>query len=556
MPTQYETNFIVESRGDSAGVALLQSVVETIERELQSGDGAADYELETNRSGSAGYAHFSGERSHPSFPATVRLETRLCTLDGTADVAAQILTRFISADGVDLPDQPAGPPRLLDAITGHFQCRAGITEISSQPLELNEEDAEAFASERLFNSERKLPIFLITQNSIDPVAAQWRLQGVAQVVHCIGDADQALLEHTGISTYGGAVRIYWPGCQPRQNPPPPAGFRDFFMPNDARRLSLYEVQKACLADAPETDFDIRFNAARTTVILERNRQLEAEHRERDARSDSDNSAAMAELEKARRTAEVRSNELSRQLQAAQRNVEQLQRENAEAQEIIDGLEEELDELSEPSGGVSGVGRDERSRLRHQYDELRSRMAEQEKTIARLNDENQLLRQRERTRFDVGERSLPLRAGHIGNITTLNHALNIFRDPCRHFIVRKLRANYGDDLTDALGKSIEFRDNQRFNAMKRPESVFDVNDFSAIIGSNLECFENWQSLCRSMDDVRHIRNRAAHPPPEGFNEEWTQDSLRTIAETLETLGDESSAQGVAEIREIIATTRRV
>ena len=556
MPTQYETNFTVDSRGAVGGVELLQSVIETIEQELQSGEGAADYELETNRIGPVGYAHFSGERTHPSLPAMVRLETRLCTLDGVPEVAAQILTRFISADGVDLSDQPAGPPRLLDAITGRFQCSIGTTELSGQPVELKVEDAEAFVREQLFSSDRTLPIFLITQNSLDPVAAQRRLQGVAQVAHCLGDAAQALFEHTGIRTYGGAARIYWPGCQLRQNRRPPQGFKDFFMPNDVRRLSLYEVQKACLADASETDFDIRFSSARTTVILECNRQLEAEKRERDARSSSNDSAAISDLEKARRTAEVRSNELSRQLQIAQRNAERLLREKAEAEEIIAGLEEELDELAEHPGGVPGDERNERSRLRRQYDELRSRTAEQEKTIARLNEDNQSLRQRERTRHDAGDWSLPLRAGHIGNITTLNHALNIFRDPCRAFIVRKLRANYGNDLTDALGGSIEFRDNQRSNVAERPESVFDVGDFSAIIASNWNCFDDWQSLCRRMDDVRRIRNRAAHPPPEGFNEDWTQDSLRTIADTLECLGVTRHAEGVAEIRDLIAATRRI
>ena len=556
MPTQYETNFTVESRGGLGGVELLQSLIETIEQELRSGEGAADYELETNRVGSVGYAHFSGERTHPSLPATVRLETRLCTLDDAPDVAVQILTRFVSADGVDLPDQPAGPPRLLDAITARFHCRAGTTEISGQPVELSAEDAEAFASAQVFSSERMLPIFLITQNSIDPTAAQRRLQGLAQVAHCLGNADRALMEHTGISTYDGAARIYWPGCQPRQNRRPPQGFRDFFMPNDARRLSLYEVQKACLADAPETDFDIRFSSARTTVILERNRQLEAENRERDAGSVPEDSSRIAGLEKARRTAEVRSNELSRQLQVAQRNVEQLLREKTEAGEIIAGLEEELDELAGHPGGATGEERDQRSRLRRQYDELRSKTAEQEKTIARLNEDNQLLRQRERTRPDAAHRSLSLRAGHIGNITTLNHALNIFRDPCRAFIVRKLRDNHGDDLTAALGRSIEFRDNQRSNAVERPETVFDVGDFSAIIASNWDCFDDWQSLCRRMDDVKRIRNRAAHPPPEGFDEDWTQDSLRTIADTLESLGGKRSAEGVAEIRDLIAATRRI
>ena len=264
MPTEYETNFIVQHRDGLGGTDLLRAVTETIETELQSADGAADYELETNRVGAVGYAHFSGERSHPSLPATVRLEARLCALDETPDIAVQILTRFISADGTDLADQRAGPPRLLDAITDQFRCNAGCSEIASQPVEVNTVSAEAFARECLLNPERTLPILLITRNSIDPATAQRILQGVAQVAYCVDNADQTLRQHTSISTYGGAVRIYWPGCRTGHNPRPPQGFRDFYMPNDVHRLSLREVQQVCLVNAPETDFDLRFSTARTT----------------------------------------------------------------------------------------------------------------------------------------------------------------------------------------------------------------------------------------------------------------------------------------------------
>ena len=557
MPTQYETNFIIQSTDDLAGMGLLHAITEAIERELQSGDGAADYELETNRVGAVGYAHFSGERSHPSQSATVRLDARLCTLDETPDIAVQILTRFISADGKDLLEQPAGPPRLLNAITGKFRCNTGCSEIGNQPVELKASNIEAFAREHMFNSERTLPILLITQNSIDPERAQRVLQGVAQVAYCSGNTDQALMQHTGIRTYGGAVRIYWPGCQPGQNRRPPPGFKDFYMPSDVRRPSfLYEAQKACLANEPGTDFDTLFSSARTTVILERNHQLEEQSRAYDAVAEPEDSTKIAELERAKRTAEVRGNEMNRRLQTAQRSIEQLEREKEESQEIISSLKEELDELSQGSGNVSGEGREERNRFRRQYEDLRARTVAQEKTIVRLNDDNQRLRQRERTRDSADGRLLRLGPEHLGNITIMNHALNIFRDPCRKFIVRRLRSGYGHDLTDALGKSIEFRDNQRRTVTEHPEEVFDIGDFSAIVASNWECFDNWQSLSRKMDEVRHIRNRASHPPTEGFNKDRTQDSLRIIIEALEYLDDRESEECVAEIRELVEVLRSI
>lgn len=557
MPNQYETNFIVQSGDGLSGSQLLKAVVEAIENELQSADGEADYELEANQYGKIGYAHFSGERSHPSLPAAVRLESRLCTLDDGPDVAVQVLTRFISADGADLPERPAGPPRLLDAITGRFQCRSGSAEVSSQPVEINTDSVESFATRQVLNPDRPLPIFLITQNTIDPTMAQRWLQGVALVAYCVGDADQSLARHTGIRTYGGATRIYWPGCQFGKNGPKPApGIKDFCMPAEARQMSWYDIQDSCLTGNPELEFDIRFSSARTAVILERNRQLEAANRERDMRPEVEDNTRVAELEKAKRRAEVRSNELSRQLQTAKESIEQLTKETEESTEIISELEEELDELSQHSSGATGEGRDERSRLRRQHEELRARAAEQEKTIAKLNDDNQRLRQRERMRDSVNGRTLRLGAGLAGNITTLNHALNVYREPCRKFIVQKLQASHGRDLTDVLSKSIEFRENQRSNAAERPEAAFDIGDFSAIIAANWDCFEDWTLLRRRMDDVRHIRNRAAHPPPEGFDENWTQDSLRTIVETLKSLGDKQSEECVSEIWELTETIRSV
>ena len=536
MPTQYETSFTILPCDDLGGAELLQAVIEAIESELQSSDGATDYELENNRAGAVGYAHFSGERSHPSLPAAVRLEARLCTRDDTPGVAVQILTRFISADGADLPERAAGPPRLLDAITGQFRCRVGASEISGQPIVLNADNAENFARDQLLNPERTLPIFLITQDSIDPAAAQRGLQGVAQVAYCNGGADQELATHTGIRTYGGAVRIYWPHCQPGHNGPKPvAGIRDFYMPGpEVQRLSLYEVQKACLAGEPGIDFDGLFSIARSAVVQERNRRppaTAAPSSEPESASpavattattattvaEPEPEAAAAiraelkEQQRAQRMAEVRSLEANRKLQAAQHTIERLTQEKAQAEETISSLEAEISERAGARQNPAGDSREERSQLRQQVAELRSRATDQEKTIARLNDDNQLLRQRQRARDDGEGLSIRLGSEEIGNITTLNHALNIYRGPGRKFIVRKLQAAHGLDLTVPLNKSVEFgSERQRRDARMEPEAAFDIRDFSAIISANPHCFADWQSLYKKMDDVRRIRNVAAHP----------------------------------------------
>ncbi len=572
MPTQYETSFTILNRDGSGGAELLQVAIDTIEEELQSSDGEVDYELEANRVGTIGYAHFSGERSHPNLPAAVRLEARLCTLDDAPDVAVQILTRFISSDGADLPEHAAGPPRFLDTIIRQFQCRAGISKITAQPLELDDGNIEDFARNQLLNSQRRLPIFLITPGQdglpgCDPDNAQRMLQGVAQVAYCVDNAALLLRQHSGISTYGGAVRIYWPNCKPGRNGmKPDSGITDFYMPEAVRRMSLYEVQKACLASGQGIDIDELYSVARSAVARSLNSRRAAEEtalvsEEAEVQSEPDSfdtlRAELAELGRTKRVAEVRNLEMRRQVELAQRNIERLTREKEEAEEIVSNLEREIEARAREDGVNVGEGREERSQLRQRNEELRARVTEYEKTISRLNDDNQQLRQRNRLRDDDSGPLIRLGDGNIGNVTTLNHALNVYRDPCRKFIVRKLRAAHGDDLINALSNSIELRDYQHLrNASEQPEAAIDIGDFSAIVSSNPHCFEDWQSLYRRMDDIRRIRNRAAHPPPSGLDDDWTQDSLRTIVETLETLGDERVVENIREVRELIALTRRI
>lgn len=577
MPTQYETNFIIESGDNLRGVDLLSAATDAIERELQGSEGVVDYEIAGNQAGQIGFSHFSGERSHPSLPAAMRLEARLCTLDDAEDVAVQILTRFISADGTDLPERPAGPPRLLDAIVEQFPCRVGTSKITIRAFQVNDYNAERFAQEQMLSPARTLPVFLITPSQhgvpvCNPDTAQRVLQGVAQVAYCTGTADQALREHTGIATFGGAVRIYWPNCRPGRNGmKPDSRITDFYMPDAVSRLSLYEVQKACLRNEAGIDFDVLFSSARSAVVQERNRQTQAtvETLEfgkpsadiitpaQQEREISGRRSEIEELEKARRLAEVRDLETKRQLQSALQTIERLTHEKESAEETIEDLEAEVEELSRDALSDIDHDRAERSRLRQQYHELRTRAEENEKTIVRLNDDNQRLRQRERLRHSADGTSIPLGSEAIGNITMLNHALNIYRDPCRKYIVRKLQANHGSDLTGALSKSLEFHDErQRRNAAEQPAAAFDVGDFSAIISANPNCFEDWQTLYRKTDDVRRIRNRAAHPPPDGLDKDWTLDSLRSIAEALESLVGKESAESAGEIHELIATIHAV
>jgi hypothetical protein len=178
------------------------------------------------------------------------------------------------------------------------------------------------------------------------------------------------------------------------------------------------------------------------------------------------------------------------------------------------------------------------------------VTEQEQTITSLNVENQLLKQRAMIRNSNESRVvIPLGNRHPCYITVLNHAVNIYRDPYRKYIVRRLRATHGDDLTDTLSKSVEFKNDQRALASTNPESAFDVSDFPHIINDNRECFDNGRDLSMMMREVRDIRNRAVHPPTGGISKTSTLDGLRVILDALKYLNEEEPVTGIVEIQEL-------
>ena len=281
MLTQYAANFIISGSDAASGVPRLRQVVGLVMEELQATTGAAAPDLEQGATAAGGYASISAERPYPMQPGqpelSVRLEARFCTaadgdgdgdVENTAAVAAQISTRFISADGSDPPELLVGPPRLLREIVQRFPCRNGVSPVANAVARVTAADAADFTNAQLLNPQRTLPILVITERpqggtAIDPERALSLLLGVAQVAHFDANGPAP-----GVARcYNGSVRMYWPPGLQRPG---------YYTWNAAAALSLASLQRDCLANAAESDFDRRFGMARAAVILERNRQLESE----------------------------------------------------------------------------------------------------------------------------------------------------------------------------------------------------------------------------------------------------------------------------------------
>ena len=555
MPTQYETCFAIRSAGDATGVRLLKDVTERILVELRStsdaptsNEGAPD--LETGETANAGYARISAERVHPLHPEVrVRLEVSLCT--NGDNLEAEFRSFFLAAPGVEPSNLSPGPPRLLQAITREFHCAIDHDSVTNDPVRVTGDEAESFAAEFILNPQRRLPILAVSEgrlgnSMVDPAAAQRTLLGVAIVASYDKDAANIMSQFVGkrLACYGGAIRMFWPGCKVNANE---RGPRIFYMPGkiQAKGASLLrEMQQACIDGAPESDFDHLFSAARTGIILERNRQLETQQHQRSEESPGD-TTELGNIRRELRKEQIAAREATRKWKSALAQVAKLEQELSEEKDRNENLyilqEEQAIELQ-----PSNDRREGRRNLRAANKELRKKNQEQANTIARINEDNQFLRQElERMRvLETTPYEIRMDFPHPGNVTILNYALNLYRDPMRRFILDHLQADDEEGQKEILSYSIQF-DFSR-DALQSPASLIDVNDFHNVVSDNSPYFPNSRNLAQTLRDIKDIRNKAAHPPLGGVAAEFTQYGLRRIDEALKVIGAKHEQREVGSL----------
>ena len=554
MPAQYEICFTIRGGDGVGGVQLLREATERITGELVSStaDAAADEgapDVETGATELSGYTRISAERNYPADPQyRVRLEVRLCT-GGNGDLEAEVHSRFLSTTEAAPPELLAGPPRLFQFIMGEFQCAAGTEPLPWLHRYVARNDAESFACESVLNSQRRLPILALSEDrngilALDPARAQRSLLGVASVAVLAPGAATELTRYLGrwFSSSSGALQILWPGSRVDTNGDGP---RIFYFRDAAARKGvpelLRELQQVCICNAPESDFDSAFSEARVSVILERNRLLEAQQAV-PAREDADQDSTLKSTKRELRKAQVAAGEDNRKWQNAMATVARLEQELAAANDVIAELS------APPSGTVEPQDEREITRqLRAETRELREERDKLRETNDRLNDDNQLLRQQERQLSSVNDAYvIRLANPHPGNVTVLNHALNLYRDPMRHYIISNLGTSDEAGLKEILRMSVEFNPTTR----ERPESLIDVNDFHNVVSDNRTYFEDRRNLAWNLRQIKDVRNKAAHPPPGGISDDYTQDGLTRIAEALDAIGANQEHVEVSRLRDKI------
>ena len=553
MSGQYETCFTISgNNGAAVGVNLLREVTERITSELllstvdATDEGAPD--VETGATETAGYTHISAERNYPNSPEyRMRLEVRLCTKGDWLEV--EVRSRFLSADGAEPPNLPAGPPRLLRAIAEGFPCSIGSDLLTYEPARITAANVESFASESILSPLRQLPVLAISEDNsgnhaLDPSRAQRILAGVAAVAVCDKDAANTMSQHVGrsLACYNGAIRVFWPGCRFNANGSGPSLF--YMLPTARAKGSglLRELQQTCINNASESDFDSIFSGARVSVILERNRLLESQQRILSERSSEAPTSEVGTLQRDLRRQEIAAREANRKWQNALATIANLEQELADTKANI----EELSSLQLDVGKPQSE-RENTRKLRAENRELREKLEHLTETNARLNSDNQLLRQQDQRNRSEGEAYvIRLDCPHPGNVTILNYALNLYRDPMRRYIIGNLDASDEDGLREILRMSVEIHP----SAKEKPEALIDVNDFHNIVTDNPTYFDNSRDLAWNLRQIRDVRNRAAHPPPEGIRDDFTQYGLARMSEALETIGARQELMEVVRLRDRI------
>lgn len=551
MLTEYETGFTIQETSGLVGNALLTKVADKLEFLLTyGGDDGPPRFTERETSASSGYSVITADRLHHLVPKhTVRIQARLCTKG--KEVTAQIRSRFISSDGNDPPNLTAGPPRILKEIVDNYECKIGIDQYQyhfrREVFRVEDVPTAREVMNFITNSNRKIPVLVLTDSTdgdtvIEPELAFDYLLGLALVVHFKGETSRCIGDTPGIQAcFNGAMRFFWPGSPESK----------FYWPQDAANISITQFQKDCIENADSHDlngdFEQIFSSVRTKVIREQRSKQEL--------------TALSWT--------------TQQLAQAQERIYELERIAKETEmknsQTVDELLEQLNVARTVSGAVSDSEKDKEIRkLNTAANQWKRRLRQSEDSNRELRKENSDLKASlERAEVEAAATKVPaiteeVQEGlsltgnaRIDNVTILNHAINIYRNPARQYIIKALRKRYNNNLKEiceAIERTMNSDDDRRrlreAESNSRPQDAIDVGNFEYIVMNNTACFGEKRRLSTRMSDVRQVRNAAAHPEYNGIDNLKAKDGLNKVAGALREMGNNDYGKLVEQLLPLV------
>lgn len=551
MLTEYETGFTILETSELTGTALLADVADGLESLLADRRSeVSPISTEREISALSGYVIIGADRLHPIDPRhTLRIQARLCT-EGQS-VTAQIRSRFISGDENDPADLTAGPPLALREIVGNYRCEIGTSQFRysfrKEVFQVDDVPTARQVMSFITNPDRRVPVLVLTEDStgrtaIEPQDAFDYLLGLALVVRFVGNTSSHIRDATGQACYNGAMRFYWPG----------GSVSKFYWPQDAAAISVTQFQKDCIDNAETLDlngdFEQIFSAARTRVIREQRIEREQAAQSETATQLKEALERISELEHQTRETEVKHKQVVNEL------LEQLSNERTNSLSDSD-KDKEIRRQRAEIASLRGI----RKKLESANGDLRRTQKVDKDTIENLTLRNKKLAAAEPpviagTALDGGLQ-LTGDAG-IDNVTVLNHAINIYRNPARQFIIRALRKRYNDveEQCKIIERTINSADDRKRLWEARNErniqDGIDVGHFENIVMDNRACFGEKPRLSTRMSDVRQVRNAAAHPKYNGIDSLRAKDGLNKVARALREMDNNDDSKLVERLLPLV------
>ena len=511
MPGYYKTTFSVYGTNELdrlEGPDLLSDVQHFIIERLSADQDQPPLERDYDGDEDVAYSVIRTERPvSTDGDIFARLEVRLWANDEDVQLAveSQVIAPHLEGD----QSYRYSPPRLVSALTKRYLCVDYEAQVSSSPQpSLSASDI----AHLLYKSRRQLPVLLISATNagrvdVDSQRIAEQLLGLAHVA--IIDPDRHASLGPGVYCYNGASRLLWPTPTPRYSGPSPKP--QYFSPQQTTRKDfLSRLRHSLLTDPPHFSFfEETFLQIRSDCVYQRNLNLEQ---------------VVKEAKVAPTIDDYDLKRLSRQLRKSEKQRKSLKSDNARLQDEINKMQTEITDLNgrlsegsttetfHPDSELMRRLQADLAEKRLQVDDKDAEIAVLQKKIGVLNTNIKDLRlsyeelrtQTPKTNFiDNISPSLKL-------LTSLNHALNIARDPIRKYIVRNLRQAYDGNLLERFQYSINMDGIDPDRARKFPESVIDFAHFPNLVRHNPEAFKDAHYLSGLLEKIRRDRNKVIHP----------------------------------------------
>ena len=532
-----------KASGETDPTGLVSEIRQFLEDELGQDDSSPNVDSDSIES----YGYFSIDSERQYYEETWRLVVRAYADDTSA--RAEVLTEVIGDDGeskdTQYPRVKGVSPRFVPRLAERYVCTIGTHRIGERPTPQSPSEFEGL----LFDKDRKIPVLLVSRAPFGefpfggPEDLAQELLGRVLVV-LVPQGDKLRRLGYQFNVRDGSSRIVWPGAS--QNYVGGKGVYFRTPPGDARQFATRVLKETdgMAMEAIRREFESGYIRSRMNCLELRN--AEYLRQSGDAAEKPDLTDADRELTRERRKARKAKDNLGRQSARA----EKTDRELSETQALLETAHWDIRRLEEERDTALGKGAAEAERKsRRTIAKLGKELEQERSESARLRS----IAETETTSVsdDAKRFTIYSTKKNTQQLTVLNHAFNLMRDPSRDYIMRALSMRYQEnEIESRVSRCVRLDTGSAASKLKAdPKSFMDITNFEYIVSAERECFGGDTDLPRRLREIREHRNRVIHPD---YNASTTRGmTIRTLNNITKTLKLMGAVKESNEVRELIA-----